>query len=112
MKIKLLPAIFFASIFLTYNTLAAAETFTGESKLINKTEKTIEISNTDMFGVEEILTITVPDTAVFSGYNSLAQIQFGDKITVEAEQDAKTFDFVASSVKKGIVPTTSGPEKK
>ena len=87
---------------------AEAKTVLGKVSTVDAIAKTLSVSNADpVTGVEEIVSVQVADTATFSGVSSLDQIQAGDEVQIEAEEEAVTGNLKATSiqvVKAPVVP--------
>ena len=97
-KAYLLLAILLVT-FVAFQGAAFAESVQGKISSINLDAKTLTVSQIDAAtSAEKTSDIWVKDQTTFSGAQSLADLKAGDQVTVEAEADAATGNWVATSV--------------
>ncbi|MBI4115857.1 MAG: hypothetical protein HY447_04700 [Candidatus Omnitrophica bacterium] len=79
--------------------VAYAEAVQGTVASVDLAGNTLTVTKTDVAGATEEVSITVNDTTTYSGeVTSLAEVIEGDDVTLEAEKDAVTGNWVAKSV--------------
>ena len=78
--------------------LVWAEAVAGKINSVNAEAKSISVAKTAADGAMENVEIWVKDDTQYSGAASLAELQAGDEVTIEAEADATTGNWMANSV--------------
>ena len=85
--------------FVAFQGTASAKLVLGKVESVDATAKTLSVNTPDATtGTEKKVSISIPETATFSGVSSLDQIKSGDEVWVEAEEDAATGGWKATSV--------------
>ena len=77
---------------------AFAKSIEGKVADVDATANTLTVSSTDETGMEAKSVLSVSDATTFSGVASLGELKVDDKVTVEAEEDAATSSWKATSV--------------
>ena len=86
---------------IVFQGAAYAKTVEGSVVSTDATANTLTVSQTDAAtGAAESVTVSVTASTTYSGAASLGELQAGDAVSVEAEQDAVTGSWNASSVMK------------
>lgn len=81
--------------------VAFAKTVDGKVVNLDVIANSLTVSQTDaVTGASEDVVISVTDTTTFSGAASLSELQAGDQVSIETEQDATTGKWNASSVSR------------
>ena len=84
---------------------ADAKLVSGKVDSVDVAAKTITISSTDSAtGAESKNTVSISDSATYTGVASLDQVQVGDEVWVEAEEDAATGTWKTNAV--DVTPAT------
>ena len=103
-KMQLVMAILLAT-FVLYQGTAYAKAVSGKVVSTNVVANTLTLSEKNaVTGADENTVVSVNATTVYSGVSALADLKAGDEVSVEAEQDAATNNWIATSVKKAEAP--------
>ena len=87
--------------FMLVQGVAYAKTVEGKVVSTDVAANSLTVSKTDaVTGASEDVVISVTDTTTYSGAASLIELKAGDQVSVEAEQDAVTSKWNASSVNR------------
>lgn len=87
--------------------VAFAETVEGTVASVDLAGNMLKITKTDAAtGATEEVSVSVTDTTTYAGeVTALAEVIEGDDVKVEAEKDAATGNWVASSVEVAAIVT-------
>ena len=106
-KMQLVMAILLAT-FVLYQGAAYAKTVSGKVVSTDAVVNTLTLSQKNaVTGVDENVVVSVKPTTTYSGASALADLKAGDEVSVEADEDAATSSWVATSVKKAEAPAAA-----
>ena len=95
---KLVFSILLAT-FVLFQGAAYAKTVSGQVVSTDTTANSLTVSHANAeTGTDENVVLWVKDTTTFSGAASLAELKTGDAVSVDAEEDAATQNWIATSV--------------
>ena len=98
-KMQLAMAILLAT-FVLYQGAAYAKMVSGKVVSADAIANTLTLSEKNaLTGADENVVISVNGTTAYSGVLGLADLKADDEVSVEAEEDAATKSWVATSVK-------------
>lgn len=104
-KMQLVTAVLLATLVL-YQGAAYAKTVSGKVVSTDALANTLTLSQKNaVTGVDEEVVISVKDTTTYSGVSALADLKAGDEVSVEADEDATTKNWAASSISTAKVET-------
>ncbi len=106
-KMQLVMAVLLAT-FVLYQGAAYAKTVSGKMVSTDALANTLTLSQKSVVtGTDENVAVSVKATTTYSGVSALADLKAGDEVSVEAEQDAATNSWIATSVTKAEAPATA-----
>ena len=85
--------------FVMVQGLAIAEMVSGKISAVNSETKSIKVNRINATtGTAENVDIWVSEATQYAGAASLAELQAGDEVSIDASQDATTGNWMAASV--------------
>lgn len=85
--------------FVMVQGLAMAEMVSGKISAVSADSKSIKVNRINATsGAAEDIDIWVNDETQYAGAASLAELQAGDEVSIDAAQDAATGNWMAASV--------------
>ncbi len=109
-KMQLVMVVLLAT-FVLYQGAAYAKTVSGTVVSADALANTLTLSQKDVItGADTNAVVSVTATTTYSGVSALADLKAGDEVSVEANEDAVTKSWVATSVTKAeAAPAAPAP---
>ena len=88
--------------FLAFQGIASAESISGKVVSIDSAAKSLSINQMDSAtGAEKKVDLSVSADTAYTGIQAFAELKAGDEISADAQQDAATGSWKATSIKVG-----------